>query len=469
MKLKLLPTLLLCFTLLAACTPAGSLTPTGAGVTAVPTTAPTTAPTLTPTGHSPAELAAIQAVSKKYNLPADQIQIASSEAVTWPNGCLGVVIPGVMCTQNLVPGFRVLVTGGGKQYEIHTNQDGTSAIDAAQQLATLQFVVFTAAQTIQIVEPKIGLGPTFNPAFTGLLPAGGATAGTAYVLDFVSPSKAIAVDVNGAHDLSFIQNPTYGLALWRGGPGVQPRLAWGTQLTGPDQPSSLQVSNADGSSLETLLTLDAAATPPQQIVAEFWSADGQSLYFSKEPVGIGGYIPFSGATSLYQIDLASKQVKEIIPFTTSPMICLDAVSGDYRFEADHCTAKVITVRELATGKTTTIQPPADVTGFNLMGSARFSPDGSRLAFGLAAGDPSAEQGWVAVSDSTSGSSKRILTGQPGASYQVLGWLDDNTLLLQANFLTCSSTCTNELWTVGIDGSNPTKVADGSLLAVMDNQ
>ena len=50
-----------------------------------------------------------------------------------------------------------------------------------------------------------------------------------------------------------------------------------------------------------------------QFVAEFWSADGQLLYFSKEPVGIGGYIPFAGASSLYQIDLASKKVKELSP------------------------------------------------------------------------------------------------------------------------------------------------------------
>ena len=49
-----------------------------------------------------------------------------------------------------------------------------------------------------------------------------------------------------------------------------------------------------------------------ELVAEIWSADGQSLYFSKEPVGIGGYILFSGASNLYQINIATKQVTEII-------------------------------------------------------------------------------------------------------------------------------------------------------------
>ncbi len=477
MKLKWLSLILVGFTLLAACTPAttGSFNPTQVVATPVPPVEPTTAPAITPTllpvDLSLAERAAIQALSKKYNIPVDKIQVVSSEAVTWPNGCLGVVLPGVMCTQSLVDGFRILLLASGKQYEFHTNKDGTSVIDAARQLATLRLAVFTAGQAIQVVDPHIALGPTYNPAFNGLLPSGGATAGTAYVLDFSNQYKAVAIDTNGTHDLSFIKNANYGLALWRGGPGAQPRLAWGTNLGGADQPSTLQASALDGSQLETLLTEDAGANPPQQLVAEFWSADGQSLYFSKEPVGIGGYIPFAGASSLYQINLSTRQVKEIIPFTTSsgPMICLDAVSDDYRFEADHCTLKAITVRDLASGKTSTIQPPAEVTDFGQMGSARFSPDGSRLAFALARGDPSDEQGWVAVSDGTSGGSKLILTSQAGTSYSVIGWLDDQTLLLQSIAIACSSTCTNMIWTVGIDGSNLTKVADGTFLAVLDNQ
>ena len=95
----------------------------------------------------------------------------------------------------------------------------------------------------------------------------------------------------GSSDLSFIQTPNYGLAIWRGGLGTHPLLAWGTQPTGDAQPPPLQISTPDGSKLETLLTVDSGNTPGRiQLVAEFWSADGQSLYFSKEPVGLGGYI-----------------------------------------------------------------------------------------------------------------------------------------------------------------------------------
>jgi hypothetical protein len=188
----------------------------------------------------PAQQAAIQYVSKNYNIPADQIKVVSTEATTWPNGCLGVDIPGVLCTDVIVDGFNIKLEANGQQFEIHTNQDGTSVTDAAEQLSTLGFVVSTIDRTIQVVNPNIPLGPTYNPAFNGFLPSGGSILGTAYVLDFTNQAKVISIDANGSRDLSFIQNPNYGLAIWRGGLGTQPLLAWGTQPTDTShQPSDM--------------------------------------------------------------------------------------------------------------------------------------------------------------------------------------------------------------------------------------
>lgn len=450
--------------------------PTNTVQLAAPTNTPSPVPEVaTPTpGHisvdlTPAQLAAIQALAKKYDLPVDQIKLVSTEAMTWDTGCLGVVLPGVMCTRGPVEGFRILLMVNGEQFEFHTNQDGTNVIDAAQQLATIRLVVYTSDHSIQIVDPNIPLGSTYNQAFNGMLSSGGSIAGTAYVLDF-NQARAVAVDAKGVHDLSFIQNPNYGIAIWRGGPGTQPRLAWGTQPGGSFESSTLQISAPDGSNPETLLTQEITSTLPTQLVAELWSADGQSLYFSKEPVGLGGYILFTGASNLYTIDLSTKKAAALIASESlsSPTTCLDAISGDYRLVADHCSKKTITIRDLTTGGTSTIQPPEGVSGFGALGSARFSPDGKRLAFALAKRNPDNEQGWVAVSDGISGGSKLVLTGAAGAYYTVLGWLDDQTLLVQSNPLNCTN-CENQIWTVGIDGSNLTKVADGSFLTVLDNR
>ena len=442
----------------------GSPAPTQVPSEVVPT------PTHIPVDLTPAQLAAIQAVSTKYNIPVEQIHIANTEAVTWPTGCLGVVLPGVMCTDVVTPGFRIMLTANGQQFEIHTNQDGSSVIDAAQQLALLDFVVQMSDHSIQVVNPHIPLGPTYNPAFNGFLPLGGAILGTAYVLDVANQFKGVAVDANGQQDLSFIEKANYGLAVWRGGLETKPLLAWGTQPTGDTQTSSLQISNPDGSNLQTLLTVDNTGAGPIQLVAELWSADGQSLYFSKEPVGLGGYIPFSGASNLYKIDLATKVITEIIPQTpsTSPQTCLDAISGDYRYVADHCTQNVITIRDLQNGSTASIQAPTEAAGYRLMGSARFSPAGDLVAFALAQGNPDDERGWVAVGPSFGGAGKLVFAGDAGSYYTVLGWLDDQTLLVQSISIN-NPNIGSQLFTVGVDGTNLTKVADGSFLTIIDNR
>ena len=87
-------------------------------------------PTQTPVDPHMAQQAAIAALAQDLNLPISQIKIISTQAVTWPNGCLGVVHVGVLCTQATVDGFQIVLQANGKQYEYHTNQDGSSVIQA---------------------------------------------------------------------------------------------------------------------------------------------------------------------------------------------------------------------------------------------------------------------------------------------------------------------------------------------------
>ena len=77
---------------------------------------------------TPAQDAALSLLSQTLNLPADQITLVSTEAVTWPNGCLGVERPGMMCTQALVEGYRVMLEADGRQYEVRTNLSGSAAV-----------------------------------------------------------------------------------------------------------------------------------------------------------------------------------------------------------------------------------------------------------------------------------------------------------------------------------------------------
>ncbi len=132
----------------AACgsVPGASVPPTSAA-TAVPTNPAVLAtPTQAPAMNTTAEQAAITNLAKGLGISEQQVSVVSAEAVTWPNGCMGIQRLGVMCTMNQVPGFRILLSAKGATYEVHTNQDGSvvapeepvQAPDAAQKVAIHQ-------------------------------------------------------------------------------------------------------------------------------------------------------------------------------------------------------------------------------------------------------------------------------------------------------------------------------------------
>jgi hypothetical protein len=74
---------------------------------------------------TPAQLAAVTVLSENMGLSAESIRLVSTEAVEWPDGCLGVQEEGVMCTQAIVPGFRIILEANGREVEYRTNEDGT--------------------------------------------------------------------------------------------------------------------------------------------------------------------------------------------------------------------------------------------------------------------------------------------------------------------------------------------------------
>ncbi len=337
-------------------------------------------------------------------------------------------------------------------------------------LTTIHMVVEAYDRSVKVVDASLPLNASATPYIGSFLPAGGAVDGIGYVIDPNNPD-ALEIGATGPQVIEFIKGPAiYGLATWPGGSSSSARLAWGTEPTGPSQSSAINVSALDGSQLETLITQDSP-NPPTQLVPQFWSADGQSLYFSKEPLGLGGYILFGGGSNLFKLDIATKKVTELIPVgpADGPQACLDAISSDYRYIADHCSLTTISVRDLVNNTRADVQPPSEISSYRFLGSARFSPAGNHLAYALAQTDQGSEQGWVALTQ-LNGGSKVILTSELGTLYTLAGWLDDETLLVQSiNTKECIPDCATQLWAVKIDGSAPTKLADGKFLALITGE
>ena len=76
-----------------------------------------------------AVLFARRELARRENVPPGQIQTVDIQHETWPDGCLGAAQPGELCSQALVPGFRVLLKLAGRVYEYHTDL-GERAVSA---------------------------------------------------------------------------------------------------------------------------------------------------------------------------------------------------------------------------------------------------------------------------------------------------------------------------------------------------
>lgn len=128
---KVLAGLLFMTLLLAACSPQAQPTDLpAAGVDSQTAEAPTQA-----SGDlTAAQNAAVSELAKNLGLDPSQIKIVSTEAVEWPDSCLGVSVAGIMCSQVITPGYRVVLEANGKQVEYHTNQAGTSVVPATVAL-----------------------------------------------------------------------------------------------------------------------------------------------------------------------------------------------------------------------------------------------------------------------------------------------------------------------------------------------
>jgi hypothetical protein len=68
--------------------------------------------------------AVITEVSKQTKIPANQLKITQYSRQTWSNGCLGISKPGEICTQALVEGWRIVVSGNNRTWVYRSNRNG---------------------------------------------------------------------------------------------------------------------------------------------------------------------------------------------------------------------------------------------------------------------------------------------------------------------------------------------------------
>jgi hypothetical protein len=279
------------------------------------------------------------------------------------------------------------------------------------------------------------------------------------------PPGAYAIDATGARPLDALGPNINGLAAWPGQAGVGAMLAWGAfTMTGSIPSAFIYVGAPDGLNARAVVneTGEGLMTNPMPVR---FSQDGQRLFYSSEPTGIGGYILFGGYSNLHSLSINSGVTSTLIANQQLGMLCIDEFADDDNTVLYHCGDKSIGVLNLNTGATTAIQPPAAIMDAAALGTARLSPDHTRVAFALARRNPDDEQGWLAVSNGLSGEAALIVTSAPGGYLSVGGWLDGNTIIFQRSALGGQTNTPPSVWAVQADGNNARKLTDGTFLTL----
>ena len=65
---------------------------------------------------------ASEALASELNVPRERIVVVRFEPHDWPDSSLGCPQPGRTYLQVITPGYRVILSADGREYEYHTNQ-----------------------------------------------------------------------------------------------------------------------------------------------------------------------------------------------------------------------------------------------------------------------------------------------------------------------------------------------------------
>ena len=70
--------------------------------------------------------AVLQDLSQQTQIPLSKLTITEAKRELWSNGCLDLAQEGEFCTQAMVPGWRIFVSGADQTWIYHTDQQGRS-------------------------------------------------------------------------------------------------------------------------------------------------------------------------------------------------------------------------------------------------------------------------------------------------------------------------------------------------------
>jgi hypothetical protein len=137
----------------------------------------------------PVANAVLQDLSRRQGIPKRELKITDYSQQTWRNGCLELAQPGELCTQALVPGWRVVVSKGRQNWIYHTNSNGRFLRLAA-----------SSGTTGSVPIPASELPPPLDRDMVFREISSGGFAGRTYQTVLLNDGRLIRVRIGDAND-----------------------------------------------------------------------------------------------------------------------------------------------------------------------------------------------------------------------------------------------------------------------------
>ncbi|MHC5597308.1 MAG: hypothetical protein ACYTXC_15425 [Nostoc sp.] len=139
----------------------------------------------------PVANAVLRDLARRQGISSRELQIIDYSQKTWGNGCLELAQPDEICTQALVPGWRIVVSNGKENWIYHTNQTGSVLrLNQKANESTLAPVQIPASE----LPPPLDQGVVFRQISSGGL------AGRTYETVLLKDGRLIRVRIGDAND-----------------------------------------------------------------------------------------------------------------------------------------------------------------------------------------------------------------------------------------------------------------------------
>jgi len=143
--------------------------------------------------------AVLQDLSRREGISTKKLEVIESSQQTWRNGCLELTQPDELCTEALVPGWRVVVSDSQKKWVYHTNQTG-SVVKLNEKSSQIVGQNGNAGTLAPVPIPSNELPPPLDQNVVFRQISSGGIAGRTYETVLLNDGSLIQVRVGDAND-----------------------------------------------------------------------------------------------------------------------------------------------------------------------------------------------------------------------------------------------------------------------------